>query len=116
MFVCVSIINIFQIHRKSSRYLSQRLFQPGKMKFFSGYVGLLFHEIVAREGHSWEAGRWIPNSNFEMAGNNRNQDPNLLNYGNGAGTKSGSTVPSSLYGYSYNTKQLAHMISDTNSA
>ena len=65
------------------------------MKFFSGYVGLLFHEIVAREGHSWEAGRWIPNSNFEMAGNNRNQgglDPNLMNYENGAGTKAGSTL------------------------
>ena len=66
------------------------------MKFSSGSVGLLFHEIVAREGHSWEAGRWIPNSNFEMAGNNRNQgglDPNLINYENGAGTKAGSTLP-----------------------
>ena len=65
------------------------------MKFVSCYVGLLFHETVAREGHSWEAGRWIPNSNFEMAGNNRNQgglDPNLMNYENGAGTKAGSTL------------------------
>ena len=65
------------------------------MKFVSGYAGLLFHEIVAREGHSWEAGRWIPNSNFEMAGNNRNReglDPNLMNYENWAGTKAGSTL------------------------
>ena len=93
MFICVSTINIFQTHRKSSRYLSQRQFHSGKMKFFSGYVGLLFHEIVAREGYSWEAGRWIPNSNFEMSGNNRNQDGlDLMNYGNGAGTKSGSTL------------------------
>ena len=80
------------------------------MKFFSGYVGLLFHGIVARERHSWEAGRWIPNSNFEMAGNNRNQgglDPDLLNYGNGAGTKSGSTVRM----FVNNTKQFAYMVS-----
>ena len=32
-------------------------------------------------------------------------DPNLFNYGNGTGTKSGSTVPYSLYGCAYNTKQ-----------
>ena len=42
------------------------------MRLFSG-VYFVHQTLAVREGYSWEAGRWIPNSNFEMAGNNRNQ-------------------------------------------
>ena len=55
-------------------------------------VAYLVHQSsAARDGYSWDAGRWIPNSNFEMTGNNRNQggfDSRLMNFENKEGTKS----------------------------